>query len=473
MAVLITAAMFETININYIISIFITGAVTLASVYHTILYLHRKTKLLAHYTAYLWCTCIYCTFRMIYPGPWEPLMFLNSDETLQMIVFTMYIRFMGTALDLDRQKEKYACFFVDISPFIIFTYIAVQIVFVNTDVSNQVYFLAKIIIRAYLLLLGLFMLISVMLNRKMLYYNYLAAGAIAMILFGMLSSIINLYPTGTTSVGPFSWLQIGFFTDVVFFSSAIGYRIKTEAMEKEHALVTILQQQESLQQKEIEQLQVVFRTREQERMRIAKDLHDDVGASLSSVHLYSELAGQLLDRQPAQAKDIIGRITDNTQKAMEEMGDIIWSISPSEDADKTITARIKNYGNHLLSVKNIACRYQVDDALSRKLVNIDARKNLLLIIKEALNNIAKYSNASQAGITMEEKENEVLLEITDNGSGFDSARVKRGNGLLNMENRCQLLGGIFSLESSPGKGSSIRCIFPVTRFSDNNVATNE
>lgn len=465
--------MFEKIDINHILSIFITGAVTLASIYHTILYLHSKTKLLAHYTAYLWCTCGYCIFRMIFPGPWEPFMLINPDETLQMIAFAMYIRFMGTALDLDKQKEKYAYFFVNISPYIIFIYILVQIIFVNTNVSNTTYFTAKILIRAYLLLLGLFMLLSVMLNRRLLYYNYLAAGAISMILFGLLSSIINLYPVGSTPVGAFSWLLVGFFTDVIFFSSAIGYRIKKEAMEKEHALVTILQQQESLQQKEIEQLEVVYRTREQERLRIAKDLHDDVGASLSSVHLYSELAGKLMDQQPLQARDIISRITDNTQKAMEEMGDIIWSISPSEDEDKTITARIKNYGNHLLAVKNIACEYKVDDALSRKLVNIDARKNLLLIIKEALNNIAKYSKATQVQVKMEEAAGEVRLLVTDNGSGFDEELVKRGNGLKNMGNRCHLLGGRFHLDTAPGKGTTIHCIFPVTRFSDNGLATNE
>jgi len=94
-----------------------------------------------------------------------------------------------------------------------------------------------------------------------------------------------------------------------------------------------------------------------------------------------------------------------------------------------------------------------------------ARKNLLLITKEAINNIAKYSGASEAFITFNQQGNEVLLNIRDNGKGFDKTVTGHGNGLGNIEQRCRQLNGIFMIESGTGKGVTITCRFPIAIIS--------
>ncbi|MEO7266056.1 MAG: ATP-binding protein, partial [Ferruginibacter sp.] len=154
------------------------------------------------------------------------------------------------------------------------------------------------------------------------------------------------------------------------------------------------------------------------------------------------------------------------QKAMEEMGDIVWAIKPSIDEDKGLSYRIKNYGTALLSVKNILCRYDISAQLDRELFNAEARKNLLLIIKEAINNMAKYSRATQASITLTEQEENIMLTITDNGIGFNQQTVLMGNGIANMQNRSRNLDAVFQIISKPLEGTQIICIIPLTKFGE-------
>ena len=187
--------MFNGVYIDYIIVIFVTGAILLAAIYHTILYLQRRTTLLAYYSTYLWFTSFYVMFRFFYPSHTEtnyPFVFLNPDETFQMLAFAMYIRFMGMALDLDPGKEKYAYFFASKSKYLILAYIVTQIFIEDSNAPNSMYLILKILIRVYLLFLGLYLLITVMLVRKKKYYYYLAAGAVSMIFFGIISSLSNL-----------------------------------------------------------------------------------------------------------------------------------------------------------------------------------------------------------------------------------------------------------------------------------------
>ena len=461
--------MLNGVNTTYVIVIFVAGAVVLAAIYHTILYLHRKTTLLAYYSTYLWFTSFYVLFRFFNPSESDqnyPLSFLNPDETLQMLAFAMYIRFMGLAMDLDPVKEKNSTFFWTKSKYLILAYVIAQMFVEDSDAIPYLYFILKIFIRAYLLFLGLFFLIKMMLKRKERYYYYLAAGAASMIFFGIISSLSNLVQAHMFVLGALAWLMLGFFVDVIFFSSAIGYRIRLESLEKEKALKTVLQQRETLQQKEIEKIQAVYQTKELERMRIAKDLHDDIGATLSSIHLYSELAAKTMENDSSKTKEILAAIENSAQKAMDEMGDIVWAIQSSTDEDKNLSSRIKNYGSSLLALKNISCHYNINPELDKKLVSVEARKNILLIIKEAINNIAKYSHATDASINLNEHEGNVTLSVIDNGTGVDTETVLKGNGLINMQNRCRYLDGTFEIISAQNEGTQIICTIPLTKFSE-------
>ncbi|HLF62863.1 MAG TPA: ATP-binding protein, partial [Saprospiraceae bacterium] len=144
--------------------------------------------------------------------------------------------------------------------------------------------------------------------------------------------------------------------------------------------------------------------------------------------------------------------------------DIIWSINTEGHHRESIADRIRNYSTDLLSQKNIACSYNIDQQVDRKLRQPESRKNILLIIKEALNNIAKYSEASQAEVIISIDGAHIVITITDNGKGFDPNVVSRGNGLSNMSQRTHLLGGNFHIRSSAGGGTCIQSRIPLSRI---------
>ncbi len=202
-----------------------------------------------------------------------------------------------------------------------------------------------------------------------------------------------------------------------------------------------------------------------ERERITADLHDDVGATLSSMHIYGDLANTVWDTQPQQSKEMVGKISLQAKELMNRMSDIVWSLKSPGEEKNSFTGRLKNYSADLLTSKNIVTVFTIDEALVAKVINPLARKNILLIAKEAINNIAKYSEANEATIAFNKQEEEVVLTIHDNGKGFNKSLVSNGNGLGNIEQRCKQLNGNYTIDTSEGRGVTITCRFPIAIIS--------
>ena len=119
----------------------------------------------------------------------------------------------------------------------------------------------------------------------------------------------------------------------------------------------------------------------------------------------------------------------------------------------------------MLAPKEISCQFDIDESIGNKILNPITRKNILLIVKEAMNNIAKYSNAQNAKVSLLQQEKNIILTIRDNGRGFSNPDALNGNGLGNMQQRSKDLGGVCKILSEPEKGVCITCTFPITIFS--------
>jgi frataxin-like iron-binding protein CyaY len=202
------------------------------------------------------------------------------------------------------------------------------------------------------------------------------------------------------------------------------------------------------------------------RNKISQDLHDDVGASLSSIQIYSAVAEKEMKHNPDKAKEIVQQINQNSRQVMENMSDIVWAIHSVPREGETLAGRIKNYGYDLLSQKNIECKYMIEANAEKKLQKPEARKNVLLIVKEALNNIAKYSDASQTQVQISIESPDLFVRISDNGKGFEVTETHNGNGLYNMKQRAEALGGRFSVVSTKEEGTSVQCRIPLANISD-------
>ncbi len=198
---------------------------------------------------------------------------------------------------------------------------------------------------------------------------------------------------------------------------------------------------------------------EQQRNKITADLHDDIGATLSSLQINSAVANQLLEKNPAEVQKILEKIETQSEQLSDKIGDIIWSMKPGKDEFLTLTSRIKNFTNDILGATDISYNIQIDKKIDIEITDITARKNIVLFIKEAINNAAKYSKASQLNIVVEIIEKDIVIEIFDNGIGFDTT-ISKGNGLGNMQKRIEELKGQFYLTSTLNKGTTIRATIP-------------
>ncbi len=200
---------------------------------------------------------------------------------------------------------------------------------------------------------------------------------------------------------------------------------------------------------------------QQIRLRISRDLHDDIGSTLSSINMISSMANKT-DVAGKRSSELFQTISFASRQAMELMNDIVWSINPKNDRMEMIIIRMRQYASETLEAAHIPFTLDMDKDCRDIVLPIDKRKDFYLIFKEAINNLAKYSNAEKAIITMNIISHFLRLTIADNGRGFDTNEALHGNGLKNMKARAEMLKGDISIQSIPGNGTTVILNIPVT-----------
>lgn len=182
------------------------------------------------------------------------------------------------------------------------------------------------------------------------------------------------------------------------------------------------------------------------RTRIATDLHDDIGASLSQIALLSELAGQRahFDGKVTVPLRQIGGIS---RELVDSMSDIVWSVDPRKDSLVDLAQRMRTFAADVLSARNIELNFHAPPAEHDLKLEARERRQVLLIFKEAVNNVARHANCTEAAIQLTVSRDWLTLTVHDNGSGFDPRRVASGHGLVSMRARAENLGGTFQIAS--------------------------
>jgi ligand-binding sensor domain-containing protein/two-component sensor histidine kinase len=202
-------------------------------------------------------------------------------------------------------------------------------------------------------------------------------------------------------------------------------------------------------------------TMEKVRIHIARDLHDDMGSTLSSINILSVMSSKTIEKEPARTKEYLERISDNSQRMMDSMDDIVWSINPLNDTMERIVARMREVAANILEPKNIEYSFRVDEAVNHLKLDMSKRRDVFLIFKEAMNNMAKYSECTKAIIHITAKKNRFIMHIEDNGCGFDETILEDGNGLINMRKRAEGLEGRLIIQSIINQGTELTLNIPV------------
>jgi signal transduction histidine kinase len=154
-------------------------------------------------------------------------------------------------------------------------------------------------------------------------------------------------------------------------------------------------------------------------------------------------------------KENLKKIHENSNYILESMSDIVWAINPVNDSFEKTLFRMKEFAADILEPLNIQYEFKLSEGLHSISMQLKKRKDFFLFFKEALNNAAKYSHCTKVGISIVQQNDFVVLQAEDNGIGFDTGKDYRGNGLRNMKQRADQMNGEFTINSEPGKGTSI------------------
>lgn len=190
------------------------------------------------------------------------------------------------------------------------------------------------------------------------------------------------------------------------------------------------------------------------RNNISQDLHDDIGASLSSINILNELAKRNA-ANPAKSIEYLERSGEDIQRISESMSDIVWNINPRYDDLQNLFIRMKRYAADMMDGKNIRYEMIFPDKPEKVSLSMEKRRDLYLVFKEAVNNLVKYSKAKNALISVKTASHTIELIVKDDGDGFDLQHARAGNGLQNMEQRARSSGATLHVRSQPGKGTII------------------
>ncbi len=226
---------------------------------------------------------------------------------------------------------------------------------------------------------------------------------------------------------------MGLMIETFIFLSGLGYQFKI-----------------SEESKRIAQFKL-----QDERERLTRDLHDDVGSTLNSLALMSELAIRQMEEIPKDVNKTLHLIKNTARDSVLRISDIVWSVNPNIETMGDLVSRMRNFTFTLFSGTDTRVRFLIPKGLEVLPVSANRRWQLYLIFKEATNNVSKYASASLLRVEFKEEGEKMSLSIRDNGNGFDTLKEATGNGLRTMQERAQAFGGTLTLHSALGAGAFV------------------
>jgi signal transduction histidine kinase/sugar lactone lactonase YvrE len=243
---------------------------------------------------------------------------------------------------------------------------------------------------------------------------------------------------------PNFWQTLWFHSVTVLAGvAAIAGTVLTITRRRMHRKLEIIQRQQDI---------------ERERTRIAKDIHDHLGANLTRISLLSQSAHSELENT-AQAAAQLERIYETSRELTRSMDEIVWAVNPQHDTLDSLASYLGNFAQDYLALIHVPCRLEVPLHLPHWPITAEVRHDVFLAFKEAVHNIVKHSGATEVSVFLATGTNDFTLILRDNGKGFDPdaapERVGRGNGLKNMRQRLEKIGGRCEIHSAPGKGVEI------------------
>lgn len=246
-------------------------------------------------------------------------------------------------------------------------------------------------------------------------------------------------------ITPPYWKQWWFITVLVLgLSLFLFYSIRTISTRKLKEQLRELEKQQAVQK---------------ERERISKDMHDDLGSGLSKIAIQSELLKYKL-KQNENPELHAERIVKTSRELVDNLSEIVWALNPRHDNPESLLAYIREFTTDLFEDQNVKCTFNFPEQTELPCFPSEIRRNIFLILKEALNNTFKYAEATEVVISVKRQNKTINFEVADNGKGFNLVESSvLGNGMINMEKRAKSIAAMLGVITSPEQGTTIRLTF--------------
>jgi signal transduction histidine kinase len=375
-----------------------------------------------------------------------PLLTVYLNKTLLILPYFFYFRFIRSFLEMSVYFPRLNKWIIWIEYFLL-GYLIFDLSFILTTFNVKLqrelytYVLITVFIISAIFIFYLFT------QKKTLIY-YIVSGSFFVGLGNMIGLVITyLQDENIVQSVPYLLVfsQAGILLEIFCFTAGLSYKSMSAEKEK------IKSQQNLIEQLKANEL---LQTKMQNiRNTIAQDLHDDIGSTLSSISILSNLA--IKEKNTNQTLASMREIKDSSVMLMEKMDDIVWSINPRNDSLENLLLRIKRFATSLFEAKNIDYTIIIQDNINNLTFPMDWRQHIYLILKEAINNLVKYAEATRASIRIIYQDDIMELLLQDNGKGFDVSKAFAGNGLTSMKNRADLMGGELTFSSSSQEGTRI------------------
>ena len=454
-----TEKLYEEKNINFYQGIFI-GIVLVMMGYNLVLFFSLRDKNYLYYVLLLFSMGFIFLgnyqFDFLYLWPEAPRFnkFLSQYPIYDCLCGASLLLFTQSFLNTKHNKplaHKVLNFFLILNA----SLLCISFLrFINSELSWQISSALGVLFYLYILILGILYAVK----RYQPSYYFVAGTLFSAIgtIFFLLQNIFHVIP-GNFKTYP---MQIGNTLDIFMFSLALGSRIKLirEESEKNKRMLEI----EKLEKERVK-LVASIEAKENERIRISKDLHDEIGSGLSKINiLSSKLAGNV--HVPNDVAEGNKSIAETAAQLNENMRDLVWVLSNEKINLNEMVYQLREYISDYFENWPIDVKLDLPDAVENVYVRKEAYREVYKTIKESLNNVVKHSKAQDVNISFVLNSTEVVFCIEDNGCGFDVNILKRINGLNNIRERTERIGGKVEIYSVPNSGTKITIMISRQNF---------
>lgn len=419
----------------FIPCVLLTGATFIMFAYHAILYFQYKERIIWKYCFYLAAISVYLLLDIYARSNRQQFNLFQLEafsSAVNFIVILGYSSFLMETLtdirrDFPRTFRLWAVVYYATIIYILF--LAGAAYFKWTGLEDSISIPSNVM-RCLFVVVGLVAIIQFYPLIKGRFMNLVKWGGMVYLFFMLLVLATMFMPERTLlGLAPMHYVYLGTFADVLIFSYAMSIKIK-ESLNKAAEL----------------------------RHDLSRDLHDEVGATLTGIRVF----GQLAKERPETQAVNLEKINNYSEEMLNKMSDIVWALNPDNDSVDRIISKLHSYAASLTSAKDIQLEFTIDENIRKKNLDMNLRKNIYLLAKEAINNAVKYAACKKIKLILHAGAKAGVLRIEDDGIGFNKKMTGEGNGLRNMQNRAREINGKLNIASEQGSGTSIELVFNFT-----------